>query len=377
MLNNQNIKITDIKIVPLKLQENIGTLEPAWDKGGKMNFSRGGGAFTQVETDAGITGIGPKMDINILESVKNVVLGEDPFNIKHISKKLKYFVHTVPYKGTAGVDIAIWDIIGKTTGQPLYKLWGGNKDRMAPYASMVVLSTPEERAEMAASLLSDGWKAIKIRLHHDSIIEDIRTVELVKEAVKGSMDIMVDANQAQSFGRWQPGVIWDYKRAKETADILEDMGVYWLEEPLHRYSYDDISRLNKSTPLQIAGGENNRGVHEFRTMLENNVYDVLQPESMVLDGVTDLLNIASMAEFYGKKIVPHHGGGDIGVIAHLHLVASWDHAPYLELLNDPPIGSYQHKFSIFENPPEVNNGWINLPDSPGLGIQIDKSYISH
>jgi L-alanine-DL-glutamate epimerase-like enolase superfamily enzyme len=97
---------------------------------------------------------------------------------------------------------------------------------------------------------------------------------------------------------------------------------------------------------------------------------------MVLDGITDLLKIASMAEFYGKKVVPHHGGGGIGVIAHLHLVASWDHAPYLELLNDPLIGSYKHRFSIFENPPEVKNGWIDLPSTPGLGIEIDQSYIS-
>ena len=376
MSHSPNIKITDVKVVPLKMKENIGTLEPAWDKGGKMNFSRGGGAFTQVETDAGITGIGPNMDPGILGPVKNVVLGNNPFDIQHISKQLKYFVHTLPYKGTSGVDIAIWDIIGKVTGQPLYKLWGGNKNRMMPYASMVLLSTPEERAEMAASLSSNGWKAIKIRLHHETLNEDIRTVERVKEAVKSSMDIMVDANQAQSFGRWQPGVIWDYKRALQTAQILEDMGVYWLEEPLHRYAYDDISRLNTSTALLIAGGENNRGIHEFRTMLEGNVYDVLQPESMVLDGVTDLLKIASMAEFYGKKVVPHHGGGDIGVIAHLHLVASWDHAPYLELLNDPPVGSYKHRFSIFENPPEVKNGWIDLPSTPGLGIEIDKSYIS-
>ena len=103
---------------------------------------------------------------------------------------------------------------------------------MMPYASMILLSTPEERAELAGSLMEDGWKAIKLRLHHDSIQEDIRTVQLVREAVKDSMEIMVDANQAQSHGKWQPGVIWDFRRALETAKLLEELGVYWLEEPL-------------------------------------------------------------------------------------------------------------------------------------------------
>ena len=97
MSHSPNIKITDVKVVPLKMKENIGTLEPAWDKGGKMNFSRGGGAFTQVETDAGITGIGPNMDPGILGPVKNVVLGNNPFDIQHISKQLKYFVY-IPSK---------------------------------------------------------------------------------------------------------------------------------------------------------------------------------------------------------------------------------------------------------------------------------------
>ena len=369
------MKITDVKLIHLKELESVGSIEPAWNEGGLMHFSKGGGSFTEVHTDEGIVGIGPGMDPSILDSVKNVVVGEDPFEIEQIAQKLKYHVHTLPFRGAAGVDIAIWDIIGKASGQPLYKLWGGSKNRMMPYASMILLSTPEERAELAGSLMEDGWKAIKLRLHHDSIQEDIRTVQLVREAVKDSMEIMVDANQAQSHGKWQPGVIWDFRRALETAKLLEELGVYWLEEPLQRYAFADLERLNNSVGLPIAGGENNRGIHEFRTMVENNIYDVLQPESMVLDGITELRKIGVLSEFYGKKIVPHHGGGDIGVIAHLHLVASWPNAPYLELLNDPPIGSYVHKFAIFEDPPVVKDGWIALPDSPGLGIEIDPAYI--
>ncbi|PZC43720.1 MAG: L-alanine-DL-glutamate epimerase [Chloroflexi bacterium] len=187
---------------------------------------------------------------------------------------------------------------------------------------------------------------------------------------------MVDANQDQSFGKWQPGVIWDFRRAFETATLLGELGVYWLEEPLQRYAFDDLARLNDSVAIPIAGGENNRGIHEFKKMLEKNIYDVLQPESMVLDGITEVRKIGVLSELYGKKILPHHGGGDIGVIAHIHLMASWPNAPYLELLNDPPIGSYAHKFAIFKNPPIVENGWVSLLDSPGLGIEIDPAFIA-
>jgi len=97
----------------------------------------------------------------------------------------------------------------------------------------------------------------------------------------------------------------------------------------------------------------------------------LQPESMVLSGITTLRKIGTLAAAFGKQCVPHHGGGDIGVIAHLHLVASWQHAPFMELLHDPPIGDYRHRFSMFVDPPEVENGVMTVPAGPGLGVEID------
>ena len=163
-MGSQKISITDVRVVPLKNLESVGSIEPAWDKGGSMHFNRGGGSFTEVHTNEGLVGIGPGMEPSIVSSVLVVVNGEDPFEIEKISQRLKYHVSTLPYRGTAGVDIAIWDIIGKATGKPLYKLWGGSKNRMMPYASMILLSHPEERAELAHSLSDDGWKAIKIPL---------------------------------------------------------------------------------------------------------------------------------------------------------------------------------------------------------------------
>ena len=378
MPDKNYISITDVEIVPLKELEVMGNIEPAWDKGGSLRFTRGGGTVTMVHTNQGITGIGPgPREINDSQNkrVNEIVVGEDPFRVEQIYEKLKYYVFTTPYEGTSGVEIAIWDIIGKATNQPLYKIWGGAKNKVIPYASLIKLSNPEERANQASKLASEGWKAIKVRIHHDDMSEDIRTVQLVREAVGDNVEIMVDANQAQSFGRWQPGVRWDYRRALDTANLLNELNVYWLEEPLPRYAFDDLARLNSSTPLRISGGENNRNVTEFRTMLEKNSYDVLQPECMVLDGMTDMLNIAKLATFYDKTVIPHHGGWDLGQIAHLHFVAAFNHSPFLELLNDPPIGHYSHHFATFENAPVVKDGWMDVPEGPGLGIEINPDYL--
>jgi len=199
----------------------------------------------------------------------------------------------------------------------------------------------------------------------------------VRQAVGDGMTIMVDANQAQSSGNWQPGVRWDYRRALETARELQDLGCYWLEEPLPRYAFTDLARLNDAVELPIAGGENNRGVHEFLQMLREAVYDILQPESMVSGGVTELRKIGVLAEAFGKQVAPHHGGRGLGTIAHLHLVATWPHAPYLELLHDPPVGAYQHGFSIFQNPPTVDSrGYVAVPQGPGLGVEINRELVT-
>lgn len=241
---------------------------------------------------------------------------------------------------------------------------------------MIKLGTPQERAGLASQLADEGWKAIKLRLHHVTMKDDLRTVEAVKEATGGRMTIMVDANQAQSSGNWQPGVLWDYRRAYETAKELERLGVYWLEEPLPRYEFRQLAELNRQVQVQLAGGENNRGLHEFRQMCTEDVYDVLQPEPLVMEGITGVRKVGVLAETFGKRIVPHHGGGNVGTIATLHLVASWPHAPYWELLHDPPVGSFEHRFAIFRNPPRPGkDGSVSMPQGAGLGVEIDPGLI--
>jgi D-galactarolactone cycloisomerase len=370
------LRITDVRVVPLRKIRDAGSLEPAWNPGGRMTFSVGGGSYVEVLTDQGLSGIGPGMDPALVPAVRTQLVGQDPFDTERHHARLRYYAAGSSYRGSTSVDIALWDLVGKACGQPLYKLWGGLKEKVPAYASLIQLSTPEERARLANQLASEGWQAIKLRIHNSTLKEDVRMVEAVRTAVGDRMTIMVDANQAQSAGNWQPGVMWDFRRALESACELQRLKCYWLEEPLLRYAFDQLAELNRLVELPIAGGENNRGLHEFQWMCERGVYDILQPESLVADGVTGLRKIAILAESHGKRIVPHHGGGDLGTIAHLHLVASWPHSPYLELLHDPPIGDYRHRFAIMKNPPMVDKeGFVPLPQGPGLGVEINPDLV--
>lgn len=367
-----NLKIIDIRNVRLRVLKEVGSVEPAWDVGGSMSFRVGGGSFVEVHTNQGLTGIGPGIGQGSIDRVKSLLIGQNPFNIEKHFPRLRYYAS----RALPGIDIALWDLMGKASGRPLYSLLGGAKDRVPAYASLIRLSTPEERARLATQLSDEGWTAIKLRLHHPTMKEDIRTVEVVRSAVGNRMEIMTDANQAQSTGNWQPGILWDFRRAVETARELQQLDCYWLEEPLRRYEFSMLAELNRLVELPLAGGENNRGIHEFLRILQEGVYDILQPESMGGgEGITGLQKIGTLAEAYGKLAVPHHGGGGLGTVAHLHLVAAWRNAPYLELLHDPPIASYRHGFAIMKEPPLVQQGWITMPQKPGLGVEIDPDLI--
>jgi D-galactarolactone cycloisomerase len=366
------LKITGIRIVNLKVVRETGKMEAAWNPGTVTTWRIGGGSILEIQTDQGISGIGPGIDLSELEAAKSQLIGKDPFNIEQLAGPLRYYVGGSP-RTISALEIALWDLVGKATGQPI---WGAAKNRVPAYASMIQLSTPDERVRMAVQLKSQGWKAIKLRAHYQTLKEDVQLVEAVRKAVGDDMEIMVDANQAQSFAGWQPGVTWDFLRALETARELERLNCAWLEEPRPRYAFDELAGLSRRVAIPIAGGENNRGVHEYRWMLEQNVFTILQPDIMVADGVTGFREIGALTQAHHKRVIPHHGGGNLGTIAQLHAIASWPNAPWIEILHDPPIAAYTNGFGIMENPPLVDKeGYLNLPQGPGLGVEINKDLI--
>jgi L-alanine-DL-glutamate epimerase-like enolase superfamily enzyme len=403
------IKITDIRIVRLRVIKEVGSFAGfmgPWD----TNVVRiGGGSIVEVHTDQGLVGIGPSVDPVQLPALKAQLVGQDPFDLQLLvanlrevtgmgtARRLAPAASASPASGSgasaasganaagrggplsadrafSAVEIALWDIIGKACNQPLYKLWGPAKDRVAPYASQDRLGTPEERADLAAQLKSAGWRAIKYRAHFQTMKEDIRLVEVARKAVGDDMDIMVDANQATN-GPLTPTVTWDFRRAAETARAYQQLSVYWLEEPLPRYDFDHLAELNRLIEMPLAGGEGNRGLHEFRWLLEKGCFDIIQPE-VLLEGPLELRKIAVLAESMNKLICPHGADGGVGTVCNIHLIASWPNSPYLEITHDLPMREYSNGMAIFEEPPVVDkSGYFNLPQKPGLGVSINKDLI--
>jgi L-alanine-DL-glutamate epimerase-like enolase superfamily enzyme len=274
-----------------------------------------------------------------------------------------------------GVEIALWDLIGKAANQPLYKLWGGTRDRIMPYSSMFRLGPAQQRADTALALKAQGWKAIKLKSHYATLKEDVAQIEAVRRACGPEFIIATDANKAGFNAAFQGtrGVPWSFKRALDTAKEFERLDVFFLEEPLPRFDFERLAELNRLTSINLAGGEEqNPGIHEFRWLLEQGCFDIIQPE-IDTQGPGVLQKVAVIAESMEKLIMPHLGDGRLSTVCDMHLVASWPNAPLLEVGNEGPEGAYEHGYAVFEHPIALTkDGYFELPAAPGLGVTIRK-----
>ena len=368
------MKITDIECIELTGPAFATPIRSAWTPGG--TYPRMNAALVRVHTDEGITGLGSPgytLSPRVESWIKPQLIGQDPFALER---------HARIFRNAGagwGVEIALWDIIGKTCGQPLYKLWGGYRERVPAYASFMEVRAPEVRAADIEATKAAGWRAAKLRAHAQTIAEDVAQVTAVRQAVGPGFTLMVDANQAQQPGTLQPepGPIWSYERALATARALHELDVYWLEEPLDRYDLDNLARLTASTDILIAGGENNCGLHEYRWLIERGCYDVLQPEAMVGETMSQLRKACAYAEMHRKLCAPHHGGGGIGFIAHLHLCAAIPNCPFVEVFHEPPDMTTD-TFQWYLAEPltlQVADGCFVAPDKPGLGVALDEDKV--
>lgn len=370
---NAAMKITAIE-AEVRRAPFAGEVRPAWAPGRIWRETVSTVYF--VRTDAGLTGIGAGhgSPAFVHEVVAPRLVGEDPLAVGRLVRVLRNA--GPPWASlpvACGVELALWDLVGKAARLPLYKLWGAHTDRVRAYASLVEVRSPERRAEDALRLLDAGYRAVKLRLHSPTIKEDIAQVEAVRRAVGDRMEIMVDANQAQEPGT--PGselsLAWDFPRALATCRALAPLGVVWLEEPLGRYAFDALRRLAAASDVPIAGGENNVGSHEFRLLIDQECYDVVQPEATVSGGLSMLRTIAGYAELRGKLCVPHHGANGVGLAAHLQLSAACPNSPYVELVQEPPELTAAAFQGLVTSPllPD-DNGDVRLPDQPGLGVEL-------
>jgi L-alanine-DL-glutamate epimerase-like enolase superfamily enzyme len=374
----RRLKITDVVVRRLRVEKDWGSYEDYI--GARRGGRTGGGAITEIATDQGLVGIGPGVNPAAVQTLKEFLSGKDPFDINRHMTALytggrEGGVRLPGGERPVGIEIALWDLIGKAANQPLYKLWGGTRDRIVPYSSMFRLGPAAERADTAVRLKSRGWKAIKLKSHYATMKEDVAQIEAVRNACGPDFIIATDANKAGFSVAFQSarGVPWSFKRALDTAREFERLDVFFLEEPLPRYDFEHLAELNRLTSINLAGGEEQEpGVHEFRWLLEKGCFDIIQPE-INTQGPGVLQKVAVIAESMEKLIIPHLGDGRLSTVCDMHLVAAWPNAPLIEIANEGPEGAYEHSYAVFEQPIALTrDGYFDLPQAPGLGVTIRK-----
>ncbi len=382
--NVKPVRIQNIDVFPIKIPIPREEIER-----GLMNSY----TVVKVETDAGVRGYsfaGPLREL-LDREIRPALVGKDLFAIEdHLKAGLVEW---------GGVEHALWDAIGKIAGQPVYRLLGGSKTSIKVYLTCVSIGkgyapsdwpeplypdsparqlfvreqnrVPYQRqAEMAAKIQKAGFKAMKIPCWRPNPTDNADACREIRAAVGPDFEIMFDRT-----AHWS-GKVWDYPTGLTVARALEKHHAYWLEEPFDQNDFLSPARLARDVEILIPGGEGYQGLDPFRECLMHNTYDILQPDGVGAGGIFMTRKIAALAESFHKPVILHGTGGlslagwlqasaAIGAewqevaLIYLPLLPEEQWSPALQVLNS------KHVFTF-------RNGEIQIPDGPGLGLDINE-----
>lgn len=300
--------------------------------------------------------------------------GENALEPERVTEKLRQNMFWMGRGGTithtiSGIDIALWDILGKATGQPVGRLLGGRyRERVKPYASLL-MDAPGPLTDHLLELKSHGFRAFKMgwgpfgRSGEGAAgyVNDEAIVRAAREAVGFDAHLMVDAGGSDAF--WSHG----YKWALRTAEMLADYDVAWFEEPLKPDALDDYALLRRSAPVPISGGEVLTRRQTFLPWLREGAFDIVQPDATKVGGLSESRRIGWMAQNYGVRLIPHGWNTAVGLAADLHLASALPETDLVEYITGSP---YLDDL--------VDGGWhldedgmLPIPEAPGLGIALD------
>lgn len=363
--------ITDIRIQSYRLP-----LDPpfyaAWDPIPRRHFDA---TLTIVETDVGIVGIGGGDTMAGFESYKSFFIGQNPLQIaRHVQVIETLNFHAARYWP---LEMALWDIFGQSLGTPAAQLFGGFTTKILAYASCGELKSPDARAESALALHEQGFRALKIRIDLRRMDEGLQAMTAVRRAVGAAMDIMVDFNQA-----WRmPGDIApsaDPAAAQRLADALHELGVLWLEEPLQGADVRGLAALRSRSKIRIAGGEMARSLADLLAYADADALDVYQPDVVLAVGLLRTRMLAEWVMARNRWFTPHTWSNGLGLLANLHVTAGVGGGPYLEFPYDPPGWTVERRdFMFTEGIFTDAEGYVHIPDRPGMGKTIDWDRLKH
>jgi L-alanine-DL-glutamate epimerase-like enolase superfamily enzyme len=304
-----------------------------------------------------------------LSVLRPLYIGENALEPERVSEKLHQntfwqgrggsITHTI-----GGIDIALWDLLGKASGQPVGRLLGGRyRDRVRPYASLLM----REPRRMTAELLrikAQGFRAFKIGwgpFGRESAAVDEAIVRAAREAVGPESLLMVDAGASDAF--WPR----DYKWALRSAEMLASFDVTWFEEPLHPDALEDYVALRRAARVPIAGGECLTRRQSFQPWLEAGAFDIVQPDVTKVGGLSEQRRIAWMAREHGVRFIPHGWNTAVGLASDLQIASAFPDTDLVEYLTGSPfiddiaLGGWHLD----------SDGMLPIPEKPGLGIEID------
>ena len=332
-----------------------------------------------VRTEEGVTGTGSVFTNADLVRAALAVMeplfrGENALEPERVSEKLHQHTFWLGRGGSlthtiSGIDIALWDILGQVTAQPVGRLLGGRyRERVRPYASLL-MDQPEPLAEQLRQIAERGFSAFKIgwgpfgRVSHDL---DEQIVRAARDAVGPEALLMVDAGGSDAF--WPNGLKW----ALRAADMLAAYDVAWFEEPLKPDALDDFVTLRAQASLPIAGGEVLTRRQAFAPWLQAGAFDVVQPDVTKVGGISEERRIGWMAQEHGARFIPHGWNTAIGLAADLHLASAFPDTDLVEYIDGSPYVD-----AIVAEPWRLDGeGMLAIPDRPGLGIQLDNDAIA-
>ena len=339
-----------------------------------------GWLIVEVMTDAGHVGIGnaalaPRLTKQTIDLyLKPLLAGADPFDVEflwqHMYRKTMAFGRKgVGMTAISAVDIALWDILGKATGQPVFRLLGGRTKRTIPvYASRLYSQPLDELAAEARKYQADGYRAMKLRFGWGPVDgaagmqKNVDLVRTVREVVGDGVDIMADAYMG-----------WNLDYARRMVPLLDPYHLRWLEEPVIPDDLQGYVALKALGRIPIAGGEHGFTQYEFRDLLEARAVDYIQFDTNRVGGITQARKISAMAESFGVPVVPH-----AGQMHNYHIVMASMNSPMAEYF--PPVDvevGNELFWYIFNGEPVAKNGRIDLRDDvPGLGLTVNEPALS-
>ena len=376
------MKITDVKVVSKGVPAGV--------------------ALVQVETDGGLLGMGAtsastEVVAALIEqgdtALRSLLIGQDPTDTNLLWRRMfaggergRSGEGGVAVNAMAAIDMALWDIAGKARGVPVYKLLGGAvQSQVMAYASTTAFDihkmeedgsrqhkSPESLVAEAAEFVEEGFKAIKFGWGNYFSHEDLDVLSTIRDTIGPDIELMLDFGCPAYL---QPG--WSLKDAIKVANILAEVDIYFLEEPLDPYDVDGFAALTESSPIKIATGESLTTVRDFQGFIERRAVDVIQPDAQQI-GITQFRRVSESAEEAGILSIPHGPWTVFTVAAHLNVLATMTNGVMIEYPAFARIEGGTRKSArldvmhnkIVENPIELVDGFLQLSESPGLGLNL-------